>query len=86
MHYGGIYIPMTLKELIDGLQGIMRNSNGSLTGEEYIVDAEYISSPNNPEVPPGTIALFLKRGTMKPDEFETGTIVLTPARLQEKLM
>ena len=81
-----IYIPMTLKEFIDGLQGIIRSSNGELSGEEYIVGSEYISSPNNPEVPPGTIALFLKRGTLKSDEFETGTIVLTPARLQEKLM
>ena len=81
-----IYIPLTLKEMIDGLQGIIQESGGKLTGEEYVVDTTYISSEDNPEVPPGSVALFLQRGTTKANEFETGVVVLTPSRLTERLM
>ena len=80
------YIPLTLKDVICGIQGIIRESNGKLTGEEYVVNATYISDENNPDAPPGTLALHLRKGTMNPDEYESGTIVLMPNSLNERMM
>ena len=81
-----VYIPLTLTEIINGLQGIIQRSNGKLTGEEYVIDVAYISEPDDLQMPPGSIALFLQIGTTKPDEFENGTIVLTPGKLTERPM
>ena len=75
----GYFIPLTINELIDGLKGIVRESK-DLTGQEYITHIQYIDEEDDCDVPPGSIAVFLKRGTLNPDEPQYGTIVLTPGK------
>lgn len=76
----GYFIPLTLNELIDGLQRVVKGSK-DLTGQEYVTHIQYIDEEDNFEdVPPGSIAVFLKRGTLDPNEPQYGTIVLTPGK------
>lgn len=73
------YIPLTINEFIDGLNGIVKKSK-DLTGQEFITDIEFIDKEGDCDVPPGSIAIFLKQGTLNPDESKYGTIVLTPGK------
>ena len=76
----GYFIPLTLNELIDGLKGIIQKSD-DLTGQEYITHIQYIDEEDNLDgVPPLSIAVFLKRGTLNPNETQYGTTVLTPGK------
>ena len=71
------FIPLTINDLINGLKGIIKESD-ALSGNEYITDIQYIEDVS--DVPPGSIALFINRGTVNPDESKYGTIVLTPGK------
>ena len=73
------YIPLTINEVIDGLKGIVRESE-DLTGQEYITDIQFIGEEDDCDVPPGSIAVFLKQGTLDPKEQRYGTIILTPGK------
>ena len=75
------YIPITINELIDGLKGIVKNSE-DLTGQELIIGLEYVDEDPEYRVPPGSIAVFLQQNTLNPDEPKYGTIVLTPGKTQ----
>jgi hypothetical protein len=71
---------MTLNEVIDGLRGIVRDSE-DLTGQELVIGTEYVDMGNtNHRVPPGSIGIFLQQNTLNPDEPKYGTIVLTPGK------
>ena len=73
------YIPLTVNELIEGLQVIVKNSK-DLTGQELIVGLEYVDEDPKYAVPPGSIAVFLQQNTLDPEEPKYGTIVLTPGK------
>lgn len=73
------YIPLTISEFIDGLKNVIKESK-DLTGQEYITDIQFINEEDECDVPPGSIAVFLKQGTLNPDEPKYGTIVLTPGK------
>ena len=81
----GIYISMTLKELVEGIQEMIRTED-DLTGEEYVMDAYYIGDEDQSRYPPGSVCLRLQAHTLKKEEFKEGTLVLTPKRLTERLM
>ena len=67
-------------ELIDSLQRVVKGAK-DLTGQEYVTHIQYIDEDDNfDDAPPGSIAVFLKRGTLDPNEPQYGTIVLTPGK------
>lgn len=72
-----LYIPMTLNDLITNIQKMI--GEYELTGEEYVVGAEFIDE-NGYNYPPNTLMLELKCGSDNPDEPVYGTMVLTPAK------
>lgn len=78
----GYFVPLTIEEFVNGLKGIVQDSK-DLTGQEYITDIVYIDGENDRDVPPGSIAIFLKQGTLNPDESRYGTIVLTPGKTKQ---
>ena len=78
MNENDYYIPLTLNELIDGLKGIIKHSK-DLTGQELVVGAECVEDDDY-DVPPGSIAIHLRKNTLDPDEPEFGSIVLTPGK------
>ena len=75
----GYFIPLTINELIDSLQRVVKGAK-DLTGQEYITHIQYIDEEDDCDAPPGSIAVFLKRGTLDPNEPQYGTIVLTPGK------
>lgn len=82
MNDDGYFVPLTINEFIDGLKGIIKNSN-DLTGEELITGIQYIGEGDDCDIPSGGIAIFLKQATMKPDEPRYGTIMLSPTKVRQ---
>ena len=72
------YVPLTLNNVIEGLNDLISTSD-DLTGHELIVGIAYVAD-NEHEVPPGSIALFLRQNTLNPEEGNYGTVVLTPEK------
>lgn len=74
----GYFVPLTIKELIDGLNGIIQEAD-DITGEELVIDAEYIYEDDH-KCPSGSIILYVQQNTLDPDEPKYGTIILTPGK------
>ena len=69
------YIPMTLKDVADFINKVIRE-NPELNGNELIIGGAFITDDGS-DVPPGSILFTLKKGG-ESDEEAYGTLVLMP--------
>ena len=75
------YIPVTLNELVERIKGIIKNSDGKLTGEEYVVASLFLPM-GNMEFPPNTLVLAVRKDGLTKDETEYGNIYIMPGKTQ----
>lgn len=75
------YIPVTLKELIERLQQIIRNSDGELIGEEYVIDSSFLIDGDH-TFPPNTLILTIRKDRLGEDGEESayGKIYIMPEK------
>ena len=75
------YIPVTLNELVERIQGIIRSSDGELTGEEYVVGSSFIAT-GDMDLPPNTLILAIRKDGLTEDDTEYGNLYIAPGKTQ----
>lgn len=75
------YIPVTLNELMERIKGIIKSSDGELTGEEYVVGADFLAT-GDMDFPPNTMVITIRRDWLTEDDTEYGSIYIMPGKTQ----
>ena len=75
------YIPFTIDEMIASLQKLKKESRGDITGEEFVVNAEFLVRGED-NLPPCTLVLDFLKGTLDPEKAEFGSLYITPGKVR----
>lgn len=73
------YIPLTLNQLVERIKGIIKNSDGELTGEEYVVGSLFLPT-GDMEFPPNTLIFSVRKDGLTKNETEYGNIYIMPGK------